>query len=535
MKLLILSLISLSFYCGSLMAQDTIVVVQDSIKEYQDSIFMDVKTIEIKSLAMSKKREEKPDSSLYYFIKRELGHNGVFLVNNFFSIEETTVVKPDEKVLSYILNASYLKYMNTLYSDAKSINYAFIPPSKLSWIATDTNAVYLLDTVTKETIREIIVNERLRKKLEIEHIIEPTDTYKKTTPLSDFFTSGLSMSSLLTEILYSMSEEGFKVKDKNVSLSEAAELKTIDDCLKLLILKAKPDAVVENKWFYSFAKYLTRYLTVAKSSDEIVKPRNSREGMKYSVFGNPKAEVIDLYAGANLIGMFNTSPILSVFLGPVFEAHRYEIGGRDSIRTENVGVAVAGTVMIPIAWNMRIRGFGIYYWNRIDFIKDRIGYFIKGTVAVSFEPRKNNAWKYIAPRYEPVGLRCGDTEILSYLWFPSFSYEILDYGSSDREKLKPFTGTLNTTLYVANRLIEANANIVFKFTGDAPEKIVKMDKTLMYKEYGIKLNVSGNKFYDLEPFFKEVKLEIGLTYQEGINLTTGSNDIIKKFTLGIGF
>lgn len=473
------------------------------------------------------KGNKEPDNpTLINLLSNAISFDSLIAVPD--TLFKNDMTRPDIKTITHVLNIVVNKYVSGIFNPT---DFIVIPNSRSKWVKTLTDCSKLLDSVIFETEVSLRINDLFKEQLEKDSIIKKTDTYKESTLLSDFFVSGFSLSPLLNNIVDSLKKHFDKLKVKSISLTEASNVATVKDCLDLIKIKAGLTKSTIHPITRAIIEYIPKYFTVAKSSDEIVKPRSSRSPFIYSVINLPKSRLVDIYMGINLFGFINNYETWNIFLGPIQETHLYVVNDKDSVSVENWGGAIAVTKLFPKINNIRLKFFG-YYARRNDYRAQKKGTQIKGSASFSFESR--DCWRYILPSYEPIGFRNESFEYLSYTWSPSMTYDFIKYGTSDSEKLGPLSTTINVNVYAIDRIFEFSATWKHKVAIFA-NSIPSLEDFKVYREFAIKLNTSEIKSPILKPIVKDLKLSLGFIYQDGINVTTGSNDVIRSLAFGFIF
>jgi hypothetical protein len=342
---------------------------------------------------------------------------------------------------------------------------------------------------------------------------------------------------MLNRILDTINDE-FKITTESISLTEASGLTTIKDCINLI--KEKVAFMADTvkmpgvKWVL---KNIPFYFTTAKSSDEIIKPRTSRAPVSYSYNSSSESRLFDAYLGFNLLGFSNNCTNFNLFLGPVWETHINSSAKGDLVNTESRGLSVSITYLCADFWNARFKGFFYYAWKN-DYKNKEKPVQTKFSASLSFQPR-DAVLKYFLPSYEPVGYRNRlftdkVIEIVSYTWSPSFGYDFTKKGETKTEKLGPFSITLNTSIYIMQRVIQLDAGWKF-WMNIVKNSINSLDEFNMYRTFGIKINAASIKSEHLSPIVREFKISLGFSYEDGLNYITGTDQVIRSLTFGIGF
>ena len=127
-----------------------------------------------------------------------------------------------------------------------------------------------------------------------------------------------------------------------------------------------------------------------------------------------------------------------------------------------------------------------------------------------------------------------EIEIVSYTWSPSVSYDFTRKGNTKTEELGPLSGTINTSVYLFQRVVQLDASWKF-WKNIVKNSINSLDEFNTYRTFAIKLNAVDIKSKHLSPIVKGFKISFGFSYEDGLNFVTGTDQVIRSLTFGIGF
>ncbi len=505
-------------------------------------------TEDIKSRLKTKKSEKKEINKNYYpekteneavkpFFMEALENEKLFLYNDSsLSKSQSFLDTPHINVVSRVINSALNKYIDNLFGK-KEHDYLVIPISKLKEVFTYADCRSKLNSKILEVEIGLRIDSLLIKEFVNENILDSNEILDVSSPLSDLFVSGFSLSPMLNRILDTIKAE-FSITKESISLTEADGLTTIKDCIN--IIKEKVPLLsgpVDMPGVKGILKYIPFYFTAAKSSDEIIKPRLSRAPVSYSFNSSSESRIFDAYIGFNLLGFTNNWEMLNVFLGPVWETHINSSAKGDLVNTESRGFSASATCLWANLCNARIKGFFYYAWKN-DYKNKEKPVQYKLSASLSFQPR-DAVSKYFLPSYEPVGYKNRfftdkEIEIVSYTWSPSVSYDFTRKGNTKTEELGPLSGTINTSVYLFQRVVQLDASWKF-WKNIVKNSINSLDEFNTYRTFAIKLNAVDIKSKHLSPIVKGFKISFGFSYEDGLNFVTGTDQVIRSLTFGIGF